>query len=344
MEKEENVPQIKNKIENSFYKNFETLLTNEQFEINNDLFKLLYKHSKNNSTKNKISIKLLKEKNKWIPLFNKVKENVTFINELYTDFPIQNTTFNKFKDLYNHLLKLIEPYFKIIESIEQNNYVYKNSSILMDKNNNDIENIYSCIEKKNKNNESNENNILSEYHKKMIEKQKKQNGENGGKKNESKYDYALNASEKYLVKFRRVSLKSFIKGADKLEISKLFYNIRKITQVLVLLKNTIKYYYNNVVNQDLRINLLTLIKVLQGSISRSNEIKEDEEESKEGEGEKKKGSKENERIKIRKAFKQRFLNDENNNYNFINQYNSENNKQLGRNFRSKIKENLKLNN
>jgi hypothetical protein len=146
METEEKVSQ--NKIENSFYDHFVKLLKNKKFETNSDLFKLLYKHSKNNSTKNKISIKLLKEKNKWIPLFNKVKENITFINELYTDFPIQNTTFNKFKDLYNNLLKQIESYFKIIESIEQNKYIDVNFLILMNEDNKfNIENIYSSIEK-----------------------------------------------------------------------------------------------------------------------------------------------------------------------------------------------------
>lgn len=337
MEEEEKDPQMKNKIEDSFYENFVKLLKNQNFETNSDLFKLLYKYSKNKNIKNKISIKLLQEKNEWIPLFNKIKENITFINKLYTDYPIQNTTFNKFTNLYNDILKLIESYFKIIESIKENKYIYVNFLILMDEENKfNIENIYSSIEKTNRS--INTKNILSKYYDSMINKQKSKKNKKSEKsdtpiKNESKYDYALNSNQKYLVKFRRVSLKSFIKGSDKLEISKLFYNIRKITQVLVLLKNTIKYYYDSkkyIVNEDLRTNLLTLIKTLQGSISRSNKLNSEK--------------RENNRTKIRNAFKRRFVDGENNNYNFIHQYKNENNKQLGSNFRSKIKENLELNN
>lgn len=334
---EEKAPQIKNKIEDSFYENFVKLLKNQNFETNSNLFKVLYKYSKNKNTKNKISIKLLQEKNKWIPLFNKIKENITFINKLYTDYPIQNTTFNKFTNLYNDILKLIESYFKIIESIKENKYIYINFLIIFDEDNKfNIENIYSLIEETNRS--INTKNILSKYHDSMISKQKSKKNKTTTKnetptKNESKYDYALNKSNKYLVKFRRVSLKSFIKGSDKLEISELFYNLRKVVQILVLLKPTIKYYYNSrnyIVNEDLRSNLLTLIKVLQGSVSRSNKLTDP--------------NKETERTKIRNEFKRRMLDNLNNNYNFINKYKNENNKQLGRNFRSKIKENLELNN
>lgn len=299
-------------MENNFITNFQKLLENVNYTTNTDLFIKLYKIAYSKRNIEKISSKLFEPENKsqWILLFNKITQKIKPIDKSFLD--IQNSTFNNFAQLYNHLYELLQPYFIIIKNIDTNQYINVNFLILE---NNDsvynIENIYSLIE--NTNRTVNKKNILLTYHDEMVLKQKTKkmkreeaNGKTGEEvKNESKYDYALNSTKNFLIKVRRLRL-SMKRNEDTLKISELFYNLRKCVQVLVLLKHTIKYYYkykNNVINENLRLDLLTLIKTLQGSISRSNELNNEK--------------KETERIKIRNAFKRRFLNTLNNENDFI---------------------------
>ncbi len=291
-------------MENNFITNFQKLLENVNYTTNTDLFIKLYKIAYSKRNIEKISSKLLEPKNKelWIPLFYKITQKIKPIDTSFLD--IQNSTFNHFAQLYNHLYELLQPYFIIIKNIDTNQYVNVNFLILE---NNDsvynIENIYSLIE--NTNRTVNKKNILLTYHDEMVRKQKTKKSKSEEVKNESKYDYALNQSETFLIKVRRLRL-SMKRSEDTLKISELFYNLRKCVQVLVLLKHTIKYYYkykNNVVNENLRLDLLTLIKTLQGSISRSNELNNEKREA--------------ERKEIRNAFKRRFLNTLNNENDFV---------------------------
>ena len=336
-----------NESENTFMNDFKKFLTTIQY-INrptnihrNTLFEKLYKQSFDVNVTND----LLKDNNKkeWIELFNKIKNRVKPIPYSFKD--TTNSTFNKFCKLYNDIVDLLEKsYFIIIQNIEQNQYnpiTLKNITLaeLFEKNSQyNIENIYNLIEN------TNTNETLVSYYKTMLKKQltkkkitttnnKNESQPKSQPKNESKYNYALSKNNKILIKVRQMRIPF---TPSELNISSLFYNLRKCVQAFVLLRNAIKYYYlskNSIVNEELRTNLLVLIKTLQGSISRSNTLNNNN------------NNREKKRVVIRKEFKKRMLKNENINHNFVNEYNNESksNKESGTQLRNNIRKELEIN-
>ncbi len=345
-----------NLILGDFMKNFETLLTKIQYDNKKEnnkkenkksknLFQNLYQKAFSKSYAENICILLLDNKNKkkWIPLFNNIKKNINPISESFKNST--DTIFNKFLELYNEICKLLEVYFNIIKNIELNNDESINFRILYNnKSKYNIENIYSLIELTDRT--INKESILKYYYVFMLNLQKtKKNivikNENENKyvkkevndklpKNESSYNYALNKNKTLLIKIRKARLSL---SNETLNIGFLFYNLRRMVQVLIILKNSIKYYYlskNYIINQNLRSNLLTLIETLQGTISRSNELNDPE--------------KEKNRIAIRNAFKRRFLNSSLNNNNFVHNSTNNVNKLIGLEFKKNIRNELEMNN
>ena len=340
--------------ENTFMNDFKKFLTTIQY-INgptnihrNTLFEKLYKQSFNVNVTNN----LLNNKKEWIQLFNKIKNRIKPIPYSFKD--TTNSTFNKFRKLYNDIVDLLEKsYFIIIQNIEQNIEQNKYNPItlknitlaeLFKKNSQyNIENIYNLIENTNTNTNTNTNETLVSYYKKMLQKQltkkKITTTNNNNNKNESKYkynydeskykyNYALSQNNKILIKVRQIRIPF---TPSELNISSLFYNLRKCVQAFVLLRNAIKYYYlskNSIVNEELRTNLLVLIKTLQGSISRSNTLNNNQEKK---------------RVVIRKEFKKRMLKNENINHNFVNEYNNESKSESGTQLRNSIRKELEIN-
>lgn len=334
-----------------FMDNFKILLTTIQYNDNSNeekkgkkknLFQKLYQNAFSESYAEEVCILLLNNKKIWIPLFEHLKNNIQIIPDSFTN--TYNTTFNKFTNLYNKICKLLEVYFEIIKNIEINNnepidfrLLYSDKSIY------NIENIYSSIEETDRT--LNKERILKFYYQSMLNLQKTKkkviinNTENkyvpkevNNKlpKNESKYNFALNDSKTLLIKVRKMRLS--LEG-DQLNIGLFYYNLRRIIQVLVILKNTIKYYYASkkyIVNENLRTNLLTLIQTLQGTISRSNTLNDSE--------------KEKNRLAIRSAFKRRLLNSSLNGNNFVHNSTNTMNKSVGLNFRKKITNTLEFKN
>lgn len=341
-----------------FMKNFEILLTSIQYndkQINKEsikkksLFQKLYQKAFSENYAEEVCILLLEDKNrkKWTVLFEDLQKKMNLIPDSFTNS--SNTSiFNKFKNLYNKIYKLLEIYFKIIKNIKSNDNYNNDINLRLlynDKSIYNIENIYSLIELTNRTVHVKE--TLSFYYKSMLELQKtkkkkviKNEDENkyvpkevNNKlpKDESKYNFALNQSEQLLIKVRK--LRFSLKGDEQLNIGLLYYNLRRIVQILVILKNTIKYYHvskNYIINENLRTNLLTLIQTLQGTISRSNELEDPE--------------KERNRLAIRSAFKRRLFNESLNENDFVHDSINNANKLLGLDFRKKAKNNLEFKN
>jgi hypothetical protein len=349
-----------------FIENFKTLLTTIQYnnnrnndkqynnrngnndnnKIKKNLFQKMYQKAFSEIYAEDVCILLLNNKKVWIPLFNHLKSNITLIPDSFTN--TYDTIFNKFTRLYNQICELLKVYFTSIENIEINNNVPIDFRFLYsDKSKYHIENIYSLIELTDRT--LNQKHTLKSYYNSMLRLQKtkkkviKNNIENKyvpkeinresskSTKNESKYNFALNESKTLLIKVRK-SQKLLFKD-EQLNIGLLYYNLRRIVQVLVILKNTIKYYYASkkyIVNKNLRTNLLTLIQTLQGTISRTNKL--------ENEG------KERNRLAIRSAFKRRLLNSSLNGNDFVHNSLSNMNKSLGVDFRKKITTTLEFKN
>ncbi len=199
-----------------------------------------------------------------------------------------DTSFNSFKTKYNTLIDNILYYENVVlKDISNGTNSFKlqrNISSITEStfesgnpNKYSIENIYDNIVKngvvkmdeKNKNDHS-----LYYYYNKMVKKTKDANTK--------KYDYSIkivgtnksninatNKNGKFLAKFRKIKF-----GSDKeLHISVLYYKIRKVGQILMLLLPTIIYYYNKdkyIVNESLRKELLHTILILRSLIARSN--------------------------------------------------------------------------
>lgn len=332
----------------NFMDDFTKLLTTIQYNNENkngekeNLFFNLYKKAFSEDYVEDVCKILLNNQNKekWIPLFNNLKKNIKEIPESFSNsnaLGLGNTTFNKFKDLYNQLYQLLQIHFNVIINIEKNSYKPINFLLLYNNNSKyNIENMYSLIELTDRT--VNKNHYLKKYYLKMVNEQKskikKNTNPNKNKyvkksnsdilpKDKSKYDYALNKDDKLLIKVRKLQFS--LKNNEVLNIGEYFYNLRRIIQVFIILKNSIKYYYiskDYIINENLRTNLLVLIKTLQGTISRSNELNDKEEEKN--------------RINIRSAFKRRMLNSTKEGNNFVHNYENSNNQALG----SKFKENI----
>lgn len=207
----------------------------------------------------------------------------------------KDTSFNAFRLKYNTLVDTIQYYKKYLlkemlngEKITSTSYAeptLQNGS----PNKISIENIYDNIVNKrliknerlikNKrlikmNSENKNNHSLYYYYHKMVQSTKDQKTK--------KHDYSIKIIQsgksnintttkdgKFLAKFRTIKF-----GSDKeLHISMLYYNIRKVGQILMLLLPTITYYINKdkyIKNEELRKELLYTILTLRSLISRKN--------------------------------------------------------------------------
>ncbi len=195
----------------------------------------------------------------------------------------KSTSFNSFRTKYNTLVDNIQYYKNIIlkemidgKKITSTSYA---EATLQNKSPNkfSIENIYDNIVKKGvikMNNENKNNHSLYYYYHKMVKSTKNPNTKKhdfsikivaNGKSNTN----ATTKDGKFLAKFRKIKF-----GSDKeLHISVLYYNIRKIAQILMLILPTITYYMNRdkyVKNEELRKELLYTILTLRSLISRKN--------------------------------------------------------------------------
>jgi hypothetical protein len=219
----------------------------------------------------------------WIENFEELinKLEKTNIDLFWSD--LKDTTFNKFRIKYNKLISCITFYKNVLDDIKnkEESLINQNKSYLELLTNIKfkyaIKNIYNNIVK-NSPTRINNTNIKNKtdyplyyYYNKMVKETKDIN--------KKKHDYSIkivgtnksniNATTKngkFLAKFRKIKF-----GSDKeLHISVLYYKIRKIGQILMLLLPTFIYYYENITSNNSRKYLLNTILLLRSLISRSN--------------------------------------------------------------------------
>ncbi len=321
---------MKINLSEDFSNNFIKLLQNDDYKINEKLYEKLHNTiNSKNVNKEKMYEKMCENENNIIKL---LKENkIEKITNKFDDviFGKEDTIYNKFRKKYNEICDNYNDFFNNI--IINNIFVYNNSYETTI--NKLYENIYEP-----KNNEPKNDNLASYYNemyknqltkKNQLKNKNQLTNKNENKPDKSKYDYSLNKSKIYLVKFRKMYKGLLMGEKEKLEITKIYLNLKKVIQALYLLKPFLKYCHNNIVNEDLRLELLTLISTLQGIISRSNHSKLSNKNKKN-------------QINIRKAFKNRILNNINNN-NFIHNYETNNNKKIGIKFKNNTLKELELN-
>ncbi len=195
----------------------------------------------------------------------------------------KSTTFNMFQNKYNTLIDNIVNYYKNIvlkcmstkkpiSSLSFSEPKLPNGS----PNKLSIETIYDNIVKSGIvkiNKEDKNEHSLFYYYNKMVKSTKNPNTKKhdfsikivvNGQTNSN----AITKNGKFLAKFREIKF-----GNKELHISKLYYDIRKVAQILMLLLPTITYYENQfkfVKNETLRKELLYTILILRSLISRSN--------------------------------------------------------------------------